>query len=170
MLVSVLIFTVVFIACAGVAARALVRLGRQLARTGAEFERLSGRMEDRFLPRAEVVLDQTTIVVREMETTAEQARSVGRHFEDALASLGDITVMMEDAVQPIVATAASVRIDRRRVRAIRAGFDAVIGRLFGRPVGRFSEQPVDHSTSRPVRESSDRPADLSVVRPVDPRV
>jgi hypothetical protein len=154
MLVSVLVFTVVFIACAGVAARALVRLGRQLARTGAEFERLSGRMEDRFLPRVEVVLGQTTTALRELETTAEQARSVGRHFEDALASLGDITVMVEDAVQPIVATAASVRIDRRRVRAIRAGFDTVIGRLFGRPVGRPSGQP----------------ASLSVARPVEPRV
>jgi hypothetical protein len=132
MVVSVLIFTVVFIACAGVAARALARMGRQLARTGAEFERLGGRLEDRFLPRAEVVLEQTTAALRELETTAEQARSVGRHFEDALASLGDITVMVEDAVQPVVAAAASVGVDRRRVRAIRTGFAAVFGRLFGR--------------------------------------
>jgi hypothetical protein len=152
--VSVLVFTVVFIACAGVAARAVARMGRQLARTGAEFERLGGRLEDRFLPRAELVLDQTTTALRELETTAEHARSVGRHFEEALASLGDITVMVEDAVRPIVATAASVRVDRRRVRAIRVGVGVAIGRLFGRPAGR----------------SSGRPADLDVVRPVDSRV
>ena len=144
--VSVLIFTVVFIACAGVAARALARMGRQLARTGAEFERLGGRLEDRFLPRAEVILDQTTTALRELETTAEQARSVGRHFENALASLGDITVMVEDAVLPIVAAAASVRVDRRRVRAIRAGFSATFARLI------------------------DRPADPGVARPVAPRI
>jgi hypothetical protein len=138
MLVSVLIFTVVLIACAGVAARALARMGRQLARTGAEFERLGGRLEDRFLPRADVILEQITTTLRELETTAEQARSVGRHFDDALASVGDITVMVEDAVRPIVATAASVGVDRRRARAIRAAFGAVFGRLRGRPVGQSS--------------------------------
>jgi hypothetical protein len=141
MLVSVLIFTVVLIACAAVAARVLARMGRQLTRTGAEFERLGGRLEDRFLPRAESILEQTTSALRELETTAEQARSVGRHFEEVLASLGDITVMVEDAVQPIVA-AASMRFDRRRARAIRAGFGATFGRLFGRLVGGSSDQRI----------------------------
>jgi hypothetical protein len=133
MLVTVLIFTVVLIACAAVAARPLASLGRQLARTGAEFERLGGRLEDRFLPRAELVLEQTTDALRELETTAEQARAVGRYFEEVLASMGDITVMVEDAMQPIVA-AASMSFDRRRARAIRAGFGATFGRLFGRRI------------------------------------
>jgi hypothetical protein len=143
MQVSVLIFTAVFISCAGVAARALARMGRQLARTGAEFERLGGRLEDRFLPRAEVVLEQTTTTLRDLEATAEQARSVGRHFEDALASVGDITLMVEDAAQPFMAAAASAGVDRRRVRAIRAGFGAVCGRLFGRRADRSIARPVD---------------------------
>jgi hypothetical protein len=159
MLVSVLIFTVVLIACAGVAARALARTGRQLARTGAEFERLGGRLEDRFLPRVEVVLERATITLRELESTADQARSGGRHFEEVLASLGDITVMVEDAVQPFVAAAASVGVDRRRVRAIRAGFGAMFGRLFGRPPGRSSD--------RQAGESAGRPADPGFVLPAD---
>ena len=161
MLVLVLIFTVVLIVCAAVAARVLARMGRQLARTGAEFERLGGRLEDRFFPRAELVLEQITDALRELETTVEQARAVGRHFEEVLASLGDITVMVGDAVQPIVA-AASMRIDRRRARAVRAGFGATFGRLFGRRAG--------GSSDRLVGQSSGRPTDLRVVRPTDRRI
>lgn len=150
MLVSVLIFTVVFIGCAAVAARALARMGRQLARTGVEFERLGGRLEDRFLPRAEVVLDQTTIAMRDVEAIAEQAQSIGRDFADASASLGDITVMVEDAVEPFVVTAASVGMDGRRVRAIRAGIGAMFGRLSGRSVDRGAHQGAERPVDRRV--------------------
>jgi hypothetical protein len=129
MLVPVLIFVVIFVGCAGVAARALTHLGRQLVRTGAEFERLGVRLEDRFLPLAEVVLEQTTATLREVETAAEQVRSVESHVADVLAAVGDITVMVEQSVQPMIATAASVGVDRRRVRAIRAGFGTAIHRL-----------------------------------------
>ncbi len=149
MLAPVLFFTVVFLVCAVVAARALARMGRQLARTGAELERLGGRMEDRVLPRTERILEETTSTLRDLEATSEQARAVGRSFENALAAVGDMTVLVEHAVRPIVATAASVRVDNRRARAIRAGFAAAWRRLLHR-AGR-------ESTVRPALEAGDSP-------------
>jgi hypothetical protein len=129
--VAALVFTVVLLACGAVAARALARMGRQLGRAGGELERLHVRMDERFLPRAEAITGQATRVVRDLEVVADDARAVTRQLEDALAAVGDITVMVEDAVAPIVATAASLGGDRRRVRAVRAGFAAGFSRLLG---------------------------------------
>ena len=148
MLVPILIFTAVFIACAAAVARALIRMGRQLARTGSEFERLGGCLEDRILPRAEVVTEQMTTFLRDMGTVSERAQAVGDDFGEALASLGDITVMAGEAVQPFVAIAASVGMDGRRMRAIRAGILATFGRLSGRTAGPSAGlPPAGHSQS-----------------------
>lgn len=132
MLVTMLVFMLILLVCGGVAARALARMGRQLGRAGAELERLGCRLDDHFLPRAEAIMGQTASALRDLESVGDEARLVTRSIEGAAASLGDITVMVEDAMQPIVATAASVGIDRRRVRAIQAGLRVVFGRLSGR--------------------------------------
>jgi hypothetical protein len=132
MLVPVLVFAIILAACAVVAGRALVRMGSQLSRTGGELERLGDRMEQRFLPRAEATMEQTTAAVRELEEVAEIAATVPVHLQEALASLGDLTLMVEEAVRPIGETAASLGVDRPRVRAIRAACGAFLGRLFRR--------------------------------------
>lgn len=132
MLVPVICFTAIFVACAVVVVRAFVRLGRQLSLAGEQVARFSTRLEETFLPGVEAVITQATAIGHEIEAIADTAASVSGHLDEAMASLGDLTLMVEEAVQPIASAAAAVGIDRRRTRAVRAAIGAFFGRLLGR--------------------------------------
>jgi hypothetical protein len=124
MLPAFLVLLACLLVCAAVAARVFVRLARQLARTGTEVETLVRILDDRFLPRAESMVGQTTLVIRELESVGASFQELGRLAEASISPIGDVTVAVEAALEPFARTAAGLGLTRPRVRALGSGVRA----------------------------------------------
>lgn len=124
MLIPSLVFLVCLLACAAGAAPVFLRLARQLGRTAGEVGRLERTLDERFLPRAESLLGQTTQAIREFESVSASFRELGRLAEDSISPLGDLTVEVEAAFDPFAESAARFGLTRPRVRAIGSGLKA----------------------------------------------
>jgi hypothetical protein len=121
MLIAFLVSLACLFGCVVYAGPVFVRLARQLGRTGTAVDGLVRLMDERFLPRAEKLVGQTSAAVRELEEVGARFESLGRLAEEAISPLGDITVAVDEALHPFVETAGRVGLTRRRLQAWSAG-------------------------------------------------